>query len=556
MTWKQFLNNFKAKNLFIQKIANALIFTLLIGIIGTPYPVLGEQQQAPPSPDPCREAQKDLSQAENEMNKQCSGGCLPKAAQCIRCSSGDEECEKPNNQDTAQTIGQILSTLQEPSNPQSAVKKAERRKKVDQLRKTFKACPLASKQDVEDLREELEDLEDKKNDLEKDIKNKENDLIKLKSKSQKEDQVYKEKITNLTREMKTINEKLEQELEQVADRIKEQVLQIQQRLQELDGDTNFRKDRISTINHSLQQIRLESQESCHTLALKQVGELHLQKKRTTSGLNSLLGKGSLSTIQKFNRLVGQIQTQCTRQLELDCSRRPTNQSKQQCRQQQAKYSLIVQSYRDKKIKIQQQKRQDESAIQSNAQAKESLRNQAKELLDEAPKTAQKAAEKTSDALKQKQEDIDLVRENQRISQQEFQAQAHLLQGELQSLQRQIQENQDYISHKHVLLNLKQQHQVQGLKDDVATAIGAVEKAKNQARDVLSQCDCPEIVLEGEGEDGDDRSPQEIFRQCESAYRLLGRIFEDKDYPRRGDFLETSESEDLEPEESSIQKSVE
>lgn len=476
----------------------------------------------PPKPEDtsCKDARSQLTKAEGDIKRKCSGDCLKKAAKCTRCTlsdSEDSDCDEEDlddDDDVDSEVSELLTKLaQRRQGLFNNQKNSNEMEDVRKLTREVKACPLIANDDLKSLKEEVKDMRKEKQDLEKDIREKKQEINELQTEDAKADQEFKSNEQQLTHELEDMEESFKSQLKEIADKMREIIRKKKARISEINE--NIRALKLEKINaeDAYNKARWEAEGRCHRSALKQVGALRERKAKLVQasmdrkgGFRSLLQGAGLSSRNRSKNLVRRLRRECmSDKLFVD--------------------EMRVLGKNTVKIK---------EAIQSNIKKgeaeKKSLRRQIANSLNvaQAPlKESQKLFSDTQRAIDRKQEEVNQLRTARAIEHRSFQSKVQHTQKEIKNLHLQLQEIEDFLANKQKVLGLKQKYKVSGLKGDSTEAIGAVEDAKSRARDVLSACKCPVSQTPS----------QEEMSQCGAAYQFLNKVYPDEAYPQFEDIGE-------------------
>ena len=105
------------------------------------------------SKERCQKARKAFAQANRDMRKQCSGECLRRASQCIRCRLGDELCDDDEDEDEDKP-GRRRGRSSDPQ-------------EIKQVKQSLRACPLVSQADIKELKQDVKDVKEESKTLKK-----------------------------------------------------------------------------------------------------------------------------------------------------------------------------------------------------------------------------------------------------------------------------------------------------------------------------------------------------------------------------------------------------
>ena len=250
----------------------------------------------------CQEAQKAFAQANRDMLKQCSGECLRRATQCISCRLEDEICDEDDDEESS---GRRQKTKN--SDPQ----------KIKQVKESLRKCPLVSKADLKELKDDIDDIKDENKTLKKDIEDKKQDLIDLNSDRTTAKQVAQDKLDELEKEHRKIEKQFKKDLEGVSEQAKKEVEETKSRIDKAEGEIQELKLKAIDADDAFEQGRLEAEGKCHEAALKQVGEKRLRLAKLMAsgrsvrgGFQSLMKKAGLSSKERAKVLVLNLRREC------------------------------------------------------------------------------------------------------------------------------------------------------------------------------------------------------------------------------------------------------
>ena len=434
----------------------------------------------------CKEAQKAFAQANRDMRKQCSGQCLRRATQCIRCSLEDEICDDEDDDDNDDD--------DESSRRRRRTKNSDPQK-IKQVKESLRNCPLVSKADLKELKDDIKDVKDENKTLKKDIEDKKQDLIDLNSDRTKAKQEAQDKLDTLEKEHRKIEKQFKKDLEGVSEQAKKEVEETKNRIDKAEGEIQELKLKAIDADDAFEQGRLEAEGKCHEAALKQVGEKRLKLAKLMAsgrsvqrgGFQSLMKKAGLSSKERAKILVLNLRRECMNdklfKIQMTTLRKSTAKTK-------ARINLLIQG---RELEISK------------------LREGAKEILERAFKRGEEVKEENAENKADKEKEIHRAKMRAMTEDAEFQSKIKRLGEQIQTLQRERQELEDFIANKQRILGLKKKGS-SGLRDEPNEAIGAVELMKDASREVRYQCDC-------------SANP----RSCESANRILNEIFPFEDY---------------------------
>ena len=307
-------------------------------------------------------------------------------------------------------------------------------------------------------------------------------------------------MDKIEKELRDIQKKFKKDLEGIPEQAKKEVEETKGQIDKAEGEIRELKLKAIDADDAFEQGRLEAEGKCHEAALKQVGEKRLKLaklmasgRNTKGGFQSLMKKAGLSSKERAKVLVHNLRRECMND-KLFKDRMKV------LRKNTAKTKALI-----------------DSAIQGRKLEIRKLRASTKDILERAFKKGEELKEENAENLANKEKEIHRAKMAAMTEDADFQSKIKRLTQQIETLQREQQELEDFIANKQRILGLKKKEGSSGLKDEPNEAIGAMELMKDASREVRYQCDC-------------SAKP----RNCKSANLILKEIFPFEDYGQEDD----------------------